>query len=291
MKDLANKKVAILGCGDIGRRVASQLDFKGAKVLAFNRTGENVSVQVQTQAVDFARSETLALLDQHFDYVIITLVPDRSFERRIDQYRAGYIRNLENILSALQSASIKRLFWVSSTSVYGQQSGEWVDESADILPVSETASCLLEAEKMIGRFNVDSTIVRFSGIYRGGRHRLITKLREGVLAASARTNYFTNRIHIEDCAQLLSFLIARDAAGEIPDSCYIGTDSEPVDYKTLVHWLSAEMKLPLNNALIADSPSGSKRLSNRKIRALGYEFVYPTFREGFRSLLASGQIR
>ncbi|MCY4044330.1 MAG: NAD(P)H-binding protein [Cellvibrionales bacterium] len=276
---LTNSRIGLLGCGDIGTRLYALLERQGAEVTAIRRHIDGIK-HLHAKAMDFADAASVGLLkDFAFDYVVITLVPDRTEPNREAAYQKGYVDNLTRILSHLDPSKLKRIFWVSSTSVYAQTDNQWVDESSEANPQSVTGKLLREAENVLEASPIDSTVVRFSGIYRSDRYRYLDKLKAHQLPAKATTNYFMNRIHVDDCARLLAFLLEKAQKGAV-DGLYNGTDSHPVDYETFVNFLSDKMQLPLNDDMVADAPSSFKKIRNNKIVDAGFRFNYPSYQEG-----------
>lgn len=290
LNKLNGKKVGLLGCGDIGIGLGQALLAQGAEIIAFRRNLDALPANFTGHAMDFSCDESLQQLNFYqFDYVVITLVPDHSQASREQAYQQGYLNNLTHILKHLDLNRIKRCFWVSSTSVYGQSAGEWVDETFETQPLSKTSQILVQAENMMRKLGQQSSIVRFSGIYRQRKHRLLAKLFQGSLAAKADTNYYSNRIHLTDCINILLYLLQQAAAGKTLAACYNATDSLPVDYETLVAWLSKQAGRPLSVDETAKTPQTNKRVSNALIRELGYQFIYPDYRSGFKPLIEQYQ--
>jgi len=104
----------------------------------------------------------------------------------------------------------KLVIWVSSTSVYGNNQGDWVDEASPTHPISFSGKLLLEAEQQIQSLPCAHSIVRFSGIYGPGRTRILSQIKAGV-GRAAKPEQWSNRIHSEDCAGVLAHLIERFA--------------------------------------------------------------------------------
>jgi len=125
-----------------------------------------------------------------------------------------------------------------------------------------------------------ATVVRFGGIYGPGRTRLIRMVRSGE-ARRSEPPRFTNRIHRDDCAGMLAFLMRH----EEPEGLYLGADDAPVSDTELYEWLADRMSVP--RPRFATNRSGAnKRIRNTRIREAGYDFLYPTYREGYGSLLS-----
>ncbi len=291
LNHLSGQRVALFGCGDIGSRLAKQLVASGALVKAYRRDIAGLEA-LSAEAVDFSQPKTLqAIKDEVFDFAVITLVPERSFDDRAKAYQAGYVGNLQNILQVLNSKPLKKVLWVSSTSVYAQSGGQWVDETSEADPQTATGKILRQAEDVINSLADKATVVRFSGIYRSETHRYLNKLLAGDLPEKADQNFIMNRIHVDDCAGILGFLMDQQAGKKHVERLVIGTDSQPVDYESFVRWLSLQLHQPLNTATVTKAPPSNKKISNQRLRDEGYAFLYPTYREGFARLLQIYQER
>ena len=289
---LQNKKIALIGCGDIGNRVAGLLAEQGSDVTGYRRNPDKVSSVIKAKALDVTDADSLKILaEEDFDYVVVSLTPGVSAKVKDQQavaaaYRATYVEGLKQILAALNIDALKKLIWLSSTSVYAQDDDSWVDEHSVTQPQRTSGQCLLEAEQLLKPLGDKALIIRFAGIYRDGTHRLLTQLQQGKLAATVDTDYYTNRIHVQDCARMIVFLMERAAKQQELQPVYIGCDSSPVQYSQLAAYLSQETGLALNRQLIAKKPAvGSKRCSNAAIKALAFQFIYTDFKLGFAPLI------
>lgn len=291
-KALAGSKIALIGCGDIGNRVAALLLSQDAQVWGYRRQADNIIEGVHAVALDIHDEQQLKVLQQQdFDYVLISLTPGVS-AKNSDQaavakaYKQTYVEGLSQVLNYLNTDALKKLIWVSSTSVYAQDDNAWVDETSPTEPQRVSGQCILQAEQLLVPLQDKACVVRFAGIYRDGRHRMLTQLQQGKLCAKVDRDYYTNRIHVQDCARMIVFLMAQAAQGKAIEQLYVGVDDTPVLYTELVAFLSATTGLPLNTIDQARKPAvGSKRCSNRRIRALGFEFEYANYQAGFSALI------
>jgi nucleoside-diphosphate-sugar epimerase len=211
-----------------------------------------------------------------FDYLFYTASADRRDE---DHYRSVYVAGLRRLLNNLRDAGspLQRIFFTSSTAVYGQNRGEWVDESSATEPLGFNGRVLLEAEAIVREAPATGINLRLSGIYGPGRTRLVRKVWSG---EANTTGSWTNRIHVEDCAGALHHLMR---LGD-PKPVYLGSDDEPVTAEVVTTWLSGELGVPV--PLPAQSDRLNKRCRNALLRETGYRFEYPTFREGYRPIVA-----
>lgn len=294
----------ILGCGDIGQRLAQQTALADWRIIGVRRSLPNVEGPLslhpsfsyrQADLTDL--SQLCAILPEQLDYLVVTMTPS---ERSEAGYQSAYVDTAKVIEQALKQADLtpKRIIFVSSTSVYGQSNGETVDELSPAKPSSYAGSKLLEAEKVYNDSPFPNSLVRFSGIYGPGRFRLIEQAlsADADFSETALTPQYSNRLHIEDCANILQHLLTRCERGEVLSPLYIGTDSEPSDLNAVRLWLRDQAQLQFDRlpALPAQKPSArksggysrsSKRLSNQRLLDSGFNFSYPTYREGYQPVL------
>jgi nucleoside-diphosphate-sugar epimerase len=235
-------------------------------------------------AADLAVARSLADLPPALDVVVYAASPsgrDDAF------YRTTYVEGLRNLLAALaaQGQKPRRTIFVSSTAVYGQTRGEWVDETSPTEPTHFSGKRLLEAEALLRESGLPSLVLRLGGIYGPRRTRLVDEVRQGRAALSRGGPRYTNRIHRDDCVGALDHLIELAE----PADCYLGVDSEPEDEAVVLRWLAGVLGTtpPRVAGDQRRTPrSGSKRCRNARLVESGYAFRYPSYREGYGALLA-----
>lgn len=276
-------KILIAGCGYVGSELARRLlGTGGHEVWALKRRPVGVPAGVKVVACDLATRSGIGAIPDGLDAVVYAVGADASTP---EAYEQAYVRALANLGSELQSrgAFPSRLVVVTSTAVYGQDDGSWVDESSVTEPSGFSGRILLESEALSRRMPTRSVVVRFGGIYGPGRTRFIDSVRGGTAKPGPGVE-FTNRIHRDDCAGVLEHLLHLAS----PDGLYVGVDDEPVDRRVVIDWLARQIGVPCPESEKETSrrhPRG-KRCSNRRLRASGYEFLFPTFREGYAAVLA-----
>ncbi|MNO89967.1 NAD dependent epimerase/dehydratase family protein [compost metagenome] len=201
-------------------------------------------------------------------------------------YRAAYVQGLEHVLEWLDDYGQmpNRLLFVSSSSVYGQQNGEWVDEASPAVAAGYSGRVMLEAEQLALKSGIPASIVRLTGIYGPGREWLLTQVRRGYRVA-VEPPLYANRIHADDAAGLIACLLEADRRGVALDDVYIGVDDAPAALADVVGWLREYLGV----TEWADDDSvrrtGSKRCSNARAKALGWTPKYPSFREGYAAII------
>jgi nucleoside-diphosphate-sugar epimerase len=281
-------RVLIAGCGYVGSALARRLADARCEVFGLRRTPSGLPDGIRPIAADLSVRATLRVLPADLGAVVYTAAADGFHEAA---YRAAYVDGLRNLLAALeeQAQSPRRILFTSSTAVYGQSNGEWIDEASPTAPRRFSGRCLLEGEQLVLASRYPSLVVRLGGIYGPGRTRLIENVRSGKARLREGPPHYTNRIHRDDCAGVLEHLLGLEA----PQRLYLGVDCEPADEALVLHWLAERLGVPLpplepeRGTANGRSP-GSKRAANDRLLASGYRFIYPTFREGYGALLSAG---
>jgi len=277
-------RILIAGCGDVGTLLAQRLLRERHTVWGLRRRPTGFPDGLIPISADLCDPAALAQLPLDLDYVVYAAAADAYDPAR---YRSAYVEGFANLVAALrtQLPGLKRFLFTSSTGVYGQQTGEWVDESSATHPQGFSGEVLLEAEARVRDLPCPHVTVRFGGIYGPGRDGLLERVRAGRTSYVEGESRYTNRIHREDCAGVLAHLLFVPEVSEL----YLGVDSQPICERELLTWLAQELEAPPPKALPADQASerrgGNKRCSNRRLLDCGYVFRYPSYREGFAEQL------
>lgn len=279
----------MIGFGDIAKRVARQLVNDDHQLTGMCRHPEqknDVDNGVKLVAGDAANEQDLfkVLQSQHFDVIIITLTPAEvdAGKYSAEGYRQGYVvpcRHLQQVIQQL--AYSPYVIYVSSTGVYGQENGEWVDETSTTEPVGDFGKMLLQAENLIRDLPVPSTVVRCSGIYGAGRDYMLHQLRQGLVTLRET---WTNRVHQDDVARFIAFLVEQP---EQRADLYLLSDDEPVMQYEIYQWLARQLDVEVSSSVKpGPGPRGSKRCNNARVRSTGFAFHYPTYRDGYKTILS-----
>ncbi len=255
--------------------------------LARKASGDEVSVWVHSPA-------SAATLQTHgFQRVIVGSVGDEEVWKKVqtefdlavhcassgggdeEAYREVFLRGATFMNERLNPA--RRVF-VSSTSVYGQTNGEIVTEESAADPATATGRVLRETERAC--LSTGATVVRSAGIYGPGRSMLFEKFRRGEAVIEGDGDRWINQIHQRDLVAALLHLIDAETSDEI----YNASDDMAVMQRDYYAWCAQFLNQPL-------PPTGpvntrrkrgltNKRVANAKLRASGWQPLYPSFREG-----------
>jgi nucleoside-diphosphate-sugar epimerase len=280
-KDTHSAAVLIAGCGYTGRALGQRLIRSGYATWGLSRRPYDFPPGLQPLAADLTDSAALAALPKSFDYVVYCASADTSSD---DAYRRAYVEGALNVIRHVDASRVRRFFFVSSTAVYGQDEGRWVDEASPTTPAHFSGRRTLEAEAIVHGSGLPSTVLRCSGIYGPGRDRLVVAVRRGEpMTVSER---YTNRIHRDDIAGVVLHLIEHGTS----EPTLLVSDDEPTTQKQIVEFVAARLGVALPPLTIDDQPSGArggnKRCNNARLKSTGYQLEYPTFREGYASLLS-----
>jgi nucleoside-diphosphate-sugar epimerase len=288
-------RVAVLGCGyvglELGRRLTPDHDVVGVR-----RSADGVDrierAGFDAVRVDVTDPDGLASVPN----VDVVVFAASSGGRGADAAREIYVDGLRTAIEAFgtRDQPPDRLIYTASTGVYGDHDGAWVDEDTPIEPTTEKTDVLAEAERIAreeaGSHGIDGTVARFAGLYGPDRYRLDRYL-DGPVTAG-----YLNMVHRDDAAGAIRHLLETDAAR---DDTVLVVDDEPVSKHAFADWLADECDVPrpekrTKAERLADGDLSaaarrrietSKRCANGKLRELGYEFTYPTYREGYRAAI------
>jgi nucleoside-diphosphate-sugar epimerase len=284
----SSKKLLILGCGYLGFRVAKASVSAGHVVWATTRSrrraAEIAAAGLQPLIVDWTDRRTLADLPE-VDRILVAISYDRhSRLGRFDSQVGG----LGQLLAVIPEAT--QLCYISTTGVYHQRHGEWVDENSPARPTRQGGRAHLCAEQLLHRYRPESpwTILRLSGIYGPGRVPRAADVIAGNPIRSPDTGYL-NLIHVDDAAA------AVDASWEsATQRLYLVSDDRPVVrgdfYREIARQCDAPDPTflpPLPYAPVGMRSDGNKRIWNRRLkRDLLPRLRFRTFQHGLVDVLA-----
>ncbi|MEG9247271.1 SDR family oxidoreductase [Arthrobacter sp. Soc17.1.1.1] len=277
--------VLIAGCGDLGTEVGLRLAAAGTRVVGWRRSPDRLPRAIEGVAADL--TGPLPPVPEDTDVVVIATAAG---ERTEAAYRSAYVDATANVLDALErdGVSPRRILFVSSTAVYGDFDGGFVTEDSPAQSTAPTARLVREAEQVLLDRSDRGTVLRLSGIYGPGRTRLIDQVTSGSAVLPAEPQW-TNRIHRDDAAGAIVHLVTEVAE---PAPVYLGSDELPVDLGEVLRFIAAELGLPEPpRGGSAPTRGGARRVDSGLLRSTGFSFTYPTYREGYRAVLAGQGVR
>lgn len=290
--NFSGQRLVIFGCGYVGAAVGRQALARGLRVTALTR---NVA-------------KATALRDQGMDVVEADLAGEAWHERiagapdfvlnsvsgggaGLDGYRHSYVGGMQSIAGwAARRGRAGTVVYTSSTAVYPQNGGATVDESAEP-GGSERGTLLLAAENLLTRAAGSWDrwfILRLAGIYGPGRHHLLTQVRAGRIAGLG--GHRLNLAHRDDIVAAIwaCFLAPRD----VPSQVFNVADDGAAPKAEVAQWLADRVGVPAPE--FTGEPAAGRRaitpdrvISNTRIKSvLGWRPAYPTYRDGYATLLS-----
>ncbi len=276
-------RVLIAGCGYVGAATADLFQAAGWEVEGWTRSPESATQLAAkpyaVHAIDIINRSAIEAAASVFDVVIHCA---SSGGGGTESYRRIYLEGCRNLLAGLQP---RRFIYTSSTSVYAQTDGEWVDEESTTEPVHETSRILREAEEFVRQNG--GLVARLAGIYGPGRSALLRKFLSGEARIDNGGARYLNQVHRDDIAAALLHLVASSVDRSSAASIVNVADNQPITQREAYAWLARKLDRPLPMVTTAPSErkrgASNKRVSNRKLRALGWEPKFPTFPIGMET--------
>ncbi len=283
-------RALIVGCGYVGTALGTELVKAGHEVWGLRR--DPVACQsleklaIKPIRANFLKPAELKNLPSA-DTIIFCQAPSA----KNDEYKTTYLDGTKNILDVYsKNSAIKKVLLISSTSVYAISDGSWVNEETDPTEANhadaesqENAKVLLAQEKAVLESGHPALVLRLSGIYGPGRNR-VKSILEGRVTPTMGS-LFMNRIHLVDIVRAIRLLLERGQAGQI----YLGADDHPSTHSEFYSWLFEKLgkDVPKHSeeAVTLNGHAANKRVSNEKLKKLGFQFRFPSFREGYKALV------
>lgn len=273
-----------IGFGYSARALARRLEPRGWQVTGTSRAPDD------SKLLAFNGSAPLrASVFDGISHVLVSAPPGEQGDPVLLCHAADF---------ANRAAQFAWVGYLSTTGVYGDRQGDWVDEDSPLTPSTDRGRRRLDAENAwLGLYVTSGLpvhIFRLAGIYGPGRNQL-ESIKDGSARRIVKPGQVFSRIHVDDIAGVLEASIARPSPGRACNVC----DDEPCPPQdVIVHAARLLGQPPPPEIAFEDadlSPMArsfyaeSKRVSNRRIKEeLGYRLLFPTYREGLKSLLAAG---
>jgi nucleoside-diphosphate-sugar epimerase len=272
-------RIAIAGCGYTGSRLAAACRAKGWAVHGATHSPESAaeltaSLGITVTATDLADESSVATWAGRFETPPDVVVHCASSGRGGPaQYERVFVHGLQHLAAHFPAAKI---IFTSSTSVYGQTEGEWVDESSATEPPGAGGRFLLTAEsQVLARSN--GLVLRLAGLYGPARCHVLARFfaGEAVIDGLDGPGRWLNHLHVDDAVSAIIHGVEKPLAG-----CFNVVDNEPVTQQDLLEWLAARFntKGPERKAPDLSRKRGwtNKKVSSRALKATGWTPAFPS---------------
>lgn len=284
---LKPNRILLIGSGDLGSALGLRMQDAGFEVLAVRRSIEKLPSGLNGKAVDYTNIDSLrTLADDPAQWVVMTPKP---VDSSVAGYEAGYLQPLLNLLQFWRGTT-RTFVFVSSTRVYGDCSGNWVDEDTALPAPTDPPNpghIIAAAEQALWHSDHRGISVRFGGIYGALPSRLLDRVGRGQLCAEQPIRY-SNRIHRDDCVGFLQHLLLAGQRGESLRPCYLGVDDAPVPQWQVESWLARRLGVEVVQSDYQPDPrmrGGNRRCRNLRLHESGYQLLYPDYRAGYGAML------
>lgn len=240
------------------------------------------------EPVDWSDRDAVSAAILRAEHLLVSLPPDAGGDPLLARHRAD-----------LLAARPRWIGYLSTTGVYGDRQGGWVDENDDLRPVNARGAGRVAAEQAWLGTGLPVQVFRLAGIY-GPTRSALDRLRAGTAQRIVKPGQIFSRIHVEDIAQALrAGMAAGGMAGGAPGRIYNLADDEPAPPQDVIAFAAGLLGLPVPPEIAFEaadlSPMArsfyaeSKRVSNAKAKAeLGLRLIHPDYRTGLRAILAAG---
>ncbi len=265
-----NKTASILGCGWLGLPLAQALIKRGYAVKGSTTHEKKLSTlqaqQIKPYLIQFSPQINANHSPDFFNNeILIVNVPPG---RRRENVEAYHTEQINSLLEVLKKATVQKLVFISSTSVYPDVN-RVVTETEAGMPESDSGKALLKAEEMLlAAKNIKTTVIRFCGLF--GYDRNPGRFFAGkTLDESGKAP--VNFIHQDDCIQIISTILEKDKWNTVYNAC---ADCHP-DKKIFYTKAAEKSGLPIPEYL-GNKPENYKEISSEKLKKeLNYQFIFP----------------
>jgi len=267
-------KIAIIGCGYLGYELAKELYNKGHFVTCTTSSPDSIKklMPVTNKSLVMMGNEEkeISLILKNNDVIIVTVSTNH------DNFEETFLQTAITIKKcASELNEPKTIIFTSKSSLYGDHEGMWVDESTDLKAMDEKSKILIETENVL--FSLKELkwkvcILRLAQIY--GPEREILDLFKSTYKKiiPGHGEYYTNMIHQQDVVGIIIFVLEHNIEG-----IFNGVDEDHPTRQEFANTLCSKLKItaPKYDPNIADFPDYNKRISNYRIKEIGYIFKYP----------------
>ncbi len=274
------RRILIAGCGYVGEATADLFHSRGWLVEGWTRSATSAAHLAAVKPylvrkIDITSEDAIARTNGTFD-LVLQCASSRGGE--VEDYRQLYLEGAR-VLHRVFPKAVH--IFTSSTSVYAQQNGEVVDETTLANPLQEKGCILKSTEQLV--LDEGGIVARLGAIYGPGRSFLVRAFLDGIPLIDPGRDRFLNQVHRDDIASALCLLGERQEA--IGGGVYNVVDDQPMLASEAIELLSHLMQRKAPEGA-RDRPRkrgySNKRVSNQKLRNLGWDLRYPNFETGLR---------
>lgn len=271
-------KIAIIGCGYLGSRVAALWSARGHQVTATTRSPERLKElsEIAQKSVlyhGYDLEELFPILEPN-EVILVTISAESP-----EHYEHAYLGTARLMRrAALEISTPKRLIYTSSTSVYGEHHGYWVDEASELKATSDQARILMQTEEIylsLRELGWSPLILRLAELY--GPERELRRRLESGERMWGHGNDYTNMVHQEDVALAIDYGLRHHLEG-----IFNVVDDDHTIRKELYQRIAKAHHLPkvVWGRPMHGMQRGNKRVSNHKLKATGFVFHHPEHSSG-----------
>lgn len=273
-------RILQIGCGGLGTLIAQAALAQGHDLTIVRRSRKPVTPGAQALTLDVVRGVGVsALAAVPADILLYCLAPVEG-----QSYQQTYVEGLRHVLANVSMDRLKHVFFISSTGIYGEHHGEWIDDDTPAIPADAEGQVMLDAERLLDGLTCGHTALRVSGIYGPQRLYLLRLLQNQ--ERWPRQTHWTNRMHEQDVAAAVVHLYQQVADGKaLPGHCIL-TDGIPATQHEVLQWLAAQQQLPAP-ATPPLQPQSGKRIRNRFLQHTGFKPQFADYQAGYASILSS----
>ena len=282
---MSEMNIICFGFGQVAKNFIKKLNDQGipfkltttSREESKNKKFENINYE-SFQFTEEGFDKNFVSRFEEADHILLSVAPINGVDI--------VIKNLKN---HFKLKKIKWMTYLSATSVYGDHSGEWVDENSETKPTSPNGIERLKVEKewmqLASKFDLPFQIFRLSGIY-SNQYNILNRLKSGDAKIINKKNHFFSRIHVEDIANILYSSLNNFKKKEI----YNISDNQPASAEEVtmygVKLLGADKPKTveineIENEILKNFYKDSKKVDNKKMKKFfNYKLKYPSYIEG-----------
>ncbi|HMP90491.1 MAG TPA: NAD-dependent epimerase/dehydratase family protein [Kiritimatiellia bacterium] len=276
-------RILIVGCGYVGVRLAHRLMSDGHTVYGLRRNPPPDNSQINWISHDLNNPDYNAMPEA--DAMVLAAGLRRDTD---DQYQRLFVDGYSRLLNftVQNRPQVNRIVMISTTGVFAESNGGWVDEQSPVDHKRSPARFYLEAEQIVLNLPKSTSIVRLAGIYGPGRIRLIKEVAERMARLHPPPPHYLNHLHVDDAAGAIAHALLHSQ----PAPIYVASDPNPTDRNEVLSWIAHTLKMEsipaaAENTLPPPRRSGNKRCLPRKLLLEGYKFAFHSYRDGYAGLL------